>query len=50
MMVTTAAGAGTATTRPFSGRPEYGSGMVVALTAAAMPVAIVSGVSPAATW
>lgn len=40
----------TATTSPFSGRPEYGSGIVVALTAAAIPAAIVGRVSPAATW
>src|SRR5215472_14310732 len=38
------------TTSPFNGRPEYASGAVVALTAAAIPAAIVSTVSPAATW
>jgi hypothetical protein len=42
--------AASATTRPLSGRPEYGSATVVALTAAAMPAAMVSAVSPATTW
>ena len=49
MTVTTAAALDAATTSSFSGRPEYGSGAVVALITAAMPAAMVAGVSPAAT-
>ena len=46
--VTTAA-ALDATTRLLSGRPEYGSWTVASLIAAAMPAAMATGVSPAAT-